>query len=114
MDQRRWDDAVAVLAEAVAVAPASAARYWLAQARFQQARHAPPTASLDTVERWRQVLVDLLDARRVSATRVEVDTTLLAHEIETARVHLRAALAELEPSAGPPLPLLAALRDLLE
>lgn len=99
IDQRRWADAIAALEQVQLETPGPAATYWLAQARFQQARHAPPLAAAERLAAWRTIAAELAAARPAAGTRVEVDVTLLDLETRMARAELLAALADLAAAA---------------
>jgi hypothetical protein len=94
-DERRWDEAVTALAVADAETPATAAAYWLAQARFEQARHTPASDPMTAIARWQGVVASLHAARQVASRRVEVDMTLLNNEALAARSYILTALQAL-------------------
>ncbi|MCW5879887.1 MAG: hypothetical protein KIS91_02985 [Anaerolineae bacterium] len=100
IEERRWADAVAALERARAETPCLAATYWLAQARFQQASHAPVDAPLERLAHWQQVAADLADARQAAGTRVEVDLALLALEARVVRAEILAAICALGEAAN--------------
>ncbi|MFN8498439.1 MAG: hypothetical protein U0641_11340 [Anaerolineae bacterium] len=88
LDDGQWDEAVVALEFAYAESPGSVSAYWLAQARFQRARHAPPRSPWEGLAEWREVARQLAAARALAGTRVEVDTTLLARESVIARASI--------------------------
>ncbi|MFN8484413.1 MAG: hypothetical protein U0768_15345 [Anaerolineae bacterium] len=88
LDDGRWDEAVRALEVAHAESPGSVSAYWLAQARFQRARHASHTSPWEGLAEWREVARQLAAARVLAGTRVEVDTTLLARESVIARASI--------------------------
>lgn len=100
IEQRRWADAIAALEQAQAETPCLAATYWLAQARFQWARHSPPAPPFERLAHWQQVAADLAAASRVAGTRIEVDLTLLALETRVVRTEILAAITALADEAA--------------
>lgn len=100
IEERRWADAVAALEQARAETPCLAATYWLAQARFQQARLGEADSPLERLAHWQQVAADLADARRAAGTRVEVDLTLLTLETRVTRAEILAAVTALAAGAA--------------
>lgn len=100
IDQRRWAEAVTALERAQVDTPSPAAAYWLAQARFEHARHSPAAVAADRLAQWRRVVAELAAARALATRRVEVDTTLLDLEARVACVEVHAALTSLAQDAA--------------
>ena len=63
LDDGHWDEAVAALESAHAEAPGSVSAYWLAQARFQRARHVTPGSAWEGLAEWQEVARQLAAAR---------------------------------------------------
>ncbi len=100
LDDGHWDEAVAALESAHAEAPGSVSAYWLAQARFQRARHVTPGSAWEGLAEWQEVARQLAAARALAGTRVEVDTMLLAREAVIARASIVETLLVLGATAN--------------